>query len=151
GVDVSAAPSKFNHNHAKVMVIDRQQAVVMSANMNIYSMSSERNYGVIDRDAQDIEQLVAIFEGDANGGAPVDTSCTRLIVSPENARPRILELIESAQQSLDLAVMYISDYDILDAVKAKAAQGVPVRVLLAHPEWIDSNPGTAQELSAAGV
>ena len=83
GVEVRSAPSEFNHAHAKVMIVDGQLAVVMSANMNIYSMASERNYGVIDRDPQDVAQVQAIFERDFNGSGEVDVSCTRLIVSPE--------------------------------------------------------------------
>lgn len=151
GVEVKDSPAEFNHAHAKVMIIDKAQAVVMSANMNVYSMSSERNYGVIDRDAQDIEDLLAIFERDWAGSGSLDVSCTRLITGPENARQRILELLASAEQEIIFEAMYISDDEVIAAIKTKLAQGVSVRVLLAHPEWIDSNPETAQELSAAGA
>ncbi len=151
GIEVKAAPAAFNHAHAKVMILDGEAAVVMSANMNVYSMSSERNYGVIDRDPQDVAQLMALFERDWTGNGAVDTSCTRLVLSPENARERLVELINSATTNLDLAVMYISDSGIKNAIKAKIMAGVPTRILFAHPEWIDSNPDTAQELSAAGA
>jgi phosphatidylserine/phosphatidylglycerophosphate/cardiolipin synthase-like enzyme len=151
GIEVKDAPAEFNHAHAKVMIIDQQTALVMSANMNVYSMSSERNYGVINHDAQDIEDLTAIFERDWAGQGAVDTSCTRLIIGPENARDRILELIASAEQELLFEAMYITDDQVLSAIKAKLAQGVAVRVLFAHPEWIDSNVATATELEAAGA
>ncbi len=151
GVNVKDAPAEFNHNHAKVMIVDGAVAVVMSANMNGYSMSSERNYGVIDTDPQDVEQLLAIFERDWSGSGAIDTSCTRLIISPENARERLVELIQSATERLDLAVMYVSDNGVKNAIKAKLMQGVPTRILLAHPEWIDGNPETAAELSALGA
>lgn len=151
GVEIKPSPAEFNHAHAKVMVIDGAFAVVMSANMNVYSMSSERNYGVIDTDPQDVAQLLAVFERDWNGSGDVDTSCTRLIISPENARERLLDLINGATERLDLAVMYVSDPAVKNAIKAKVQEGVPTRVLLAHPEWIDGNPATAQELSAVGA
>jgi phosphatidylserine/phosphatidylglycerophosphate/cardiolipin synthase-like enzyme len=151
GIEVRSAPSEFSHAHSKVMIVDDAFAVVMSANMNVYSMSSERNYGVINRDAQDVADLGAIFERDWAGQGTVDLSCTRLIVSPENARQRLVSFVEGAEASLDLAVMYVSDSEVLAAVKARAQAGVPVRVLLANPEWIDSNPETATELSAAGI
>ncbi len=151
GVEVKDAPAEFSHAHAKVMVIDRQLAVVMSANMNVYSMSSERNYGVVDRDAQDIDDLIAVFERDWAGSGAVDVSCTRLIIGPENARARLLELIASAEQEIIFEAMYISDDEVLAAIKTKLSQGIPVRVLFAHPEWIDSNPETAAELEAAGA
>jgi phosphatidylserine/phosphatidylglycerophosphate/cardiolipin synthase-like enzyme len=151
GVEVRDAPAEFNHAHAKVMIIDNALAVVMSANMNNYSMSSERNYGVVDTSTEDLADLQAIFERDWAGSGAVDVSCTRLIVSPENAREHLLAFIDGAQQNLDFAVMYISDSQVKAAVKAKAASGVPVRVLLAHPEWIDENTALAAELQAAGI
>lgn len=151
GISVKDAPSEFVHAHAKVMVIDQSVALVMSANMNVYSMSSERNYGVIDRDPQDVSQLLAILERDWAGSGAIDTSCTRLIISPENSRARVLELINSATQTLDFEIMYISDSEVKNAIKTKMSQGVQVRVLFAMPEWIDENVATAQELKAAGA
>lgn len=152
GVPLQPSPYEFNHAHAKVMIIDGQAAVIMSANMNPYSMSSERNYGVIDRDPQDVADLIKIFERDwADDGTAIDVSCTRLLVAPENARERLIEHINRAQTNLDLAVMYMSDNEVMSAVKQKAAAGVQVRVLLAHPEWIDDNVATAAEVEAAGA
>jgi len=152
GVQVQAAPGEFNHAHAKVMIIDGQTAVVMSANMNPFSMSSERNYGVVDRDPQDVKDLTTVFERDwADDGSAIDTSCTRLILSPENSRERIIEQINGAQTQLDLAVMYVSDDAVMSALKQKASSGTTVRVLLAHPEWIDDNTATAAELESAGA
>ncbi|MBI4700640.1 MAG: transposase [Deltaproteobacteria bacterium] len=150
GIAVKDSPDKFTHAHAKVMIVDGKKAVVTSANFNQYSMYSERNYGVVDYAADDIDDLQAVFESDWSG-APLDLSCTRLIVSPENARPRLVALIEGAKKSLDLAVMYISDKQVKAAIKARAKAGVAVRVLLADPAWIADNVATAAELKAAGI
>jgi phosphatidylserine/phosphatidylglycerophosphate/cardiolipin synthase-like enzyme len=150
GVEVKDAPATFEHAHAKVLLLDGQQAVIFSGNYNSYSMSSERNYGVIDRSKDDVADAQAIFEADWSG-APMDISCTRLIVTPENARERMMGLIDGAQQSLDLAIMYISDDEALDAIMGRAQAGVPVRVLLASPGWIEDNVQTAAQLESAGV
>jgi cardiolipin synthase A/B len=150
GIEVRDAPSTFEHAHAKAMVLDAQRALVFSGNFNSYSVTSERNYGVVDASADDVADVRAIFEHDWSG-APLDLSCTRLVVSPDNARQRLQALIFGAEERLDLAVMYISDDEVKDAVLGRAAAGVPVRVLLAHPGWIDDNSATAAELEAAGV
>lgn len=151
GIEVKGGSAEFKHDHAKVLLFDGEAAVVMSANLNGYSMSSERNYGIVDRDPADVSDLVAIFERDWAGEGELDLSCTRLVVSPVNARARIAAHIEGAKESLDLAVMYVSDDGIRAALKARAKAGVPVRVLLASPDWIDANEATAAELKAAGV
>jgi len=151
GVEVRDAPAAFSYNHAKVVLRDREAAIVMSANMNGYSMSRERNYGIVDRDRQDLEQLRAIFDRDWSGTGELDLECTRLLVSPVNSRDRLLDHIRGASDSLDLAVMYITDDEVAGAIVERASSGVPVRALLADPDWIDSNVETAGELAAAGA
>jgi soluble lytic murein transglycosylase-like protein len=86
--------------------------------MNVYSMSSERNYGIINHDAQDIEDLTAIFERDWAGQGVVDTGCTRLIVGPENALrqgipPALVKAVIAAESAFDSR-----------AVSRKGAQGL---------------------------
>ena len=91
GVDVRAAPARFPHAHAKVLVCDGAEAVIMSANFNEYSMESERNYLAFDRDARDLADLREVFEGDWANDPAVDLRVpreTRLVLSPVNARPR---------------------------------------------------------------
>jgi phosphatidylserine/phosphatidylglycerophosphate/cardiolipin synthase-like enzyme len=151
GIEVKDSPQEFTHFHTKYLIVDRMEALVMSANFITYSMEGERNYGVIDRATDDLTDLQAIFDRDWSGSGALDLSCTRLIVSPENARERLLALIGGAQASLDFASMYISDAEVLAAIKNRAQAGIPTRVLLANPAWIDDNVATAQELEAAGA
>jgi phosphatidylserine/phosphatidylglycerophosphate/cardiolipin synthase-like enzyme len=150
GIEVHDAPAEFNHYHSKFLVIDGQKLVLISGNFNDYSMFGERNYGVVSTAWDDVADLLAIFDRDF-GGSSLDLSCTRLVVGPENSLDRIDDLIGGAAQKLDLASMYISDNGIMNAIKARKAAGVTVRVLLANPAWIDENVQTAQELAAAGI
>lgn len=152
GVPLRDAPAGFMHAHTKAMIIDRDRAVIMSSNMNYTAMSDERNYGVVDRDAEDVADLQGVFDSDwANDGSYPDLSCTRLLVSPVNARQRLLEHINRAQSALDLSVMYIADDSVRQALINRHQDGVTVRVLLADPTWIADNDVTAAELGAAGI
>ncbi|MBX3161083.1 MAG: phosphatidylserine/phosphatidylglycerophosphate/cardiolipin synthase family protein [Deltaproteobacteria bacterium] len=135
GVPVREAPSLYSFSHAKYFIVDRTAAVVMSMNFNVDAMSRERNYGFIDRDPEDVADVAAIFEMDwaAGGGEPpkpADLACTRLVVSPNNARQRILELVNSAKTKLDIAAMYISEMTVRTAIIQAASRGVAVRVIL---------------------
>jgi phosphatidylserine/phosphatidylglycerophosphate/cardiolipin synthase-like enzyme len=152
GVPLRDVPAGFTHGHTKAMLIDGDRAVVMSSNLNVTSMRDERNYGVIDRDPEDVADLAAIFDSDwvDDGGYP-DLGCTRLVVSPVNARPRILQHINRAEQTLDMAVMYIADDSVESAVIQRHQAGVDVRVLLADPQLIDANVDTIAAFEAAGI
>lgn len=152
GVDYHDSAAQFPYAHAKVMVFGSQaKALVLSGNLNDYTMKGERNYAVVDTDAQDVAELHALFERDWKGQGDVDVSCTRLLISPLNSKDRLVALIAGAKKTLDLAVMYVTEKDTLAALKAAAKSGVTVRVLLADPAWISNNPTTATELAAANI
>lgn len=131
------ATNLYTFSHAKYMVIDGNRVVIMSMNFNVDAMSQERNYGLVDRDPKDVADAQALFDMDwaiAGGepAVPADISCTRLIVSPNNAKVRIVELIESAKQTLEVEVMYLSEDTVRMAIGAAQTRGVAVRVLLSE-------------------
>ena len=145
------APSLYTFSHAKYMLIDGATAVIMSSNWNLDAMDSERNYGMIDRDPDDVEDLQAIFNQDWAHAAnetpvPADLSCTRLVVSPTNSKTRLVAHVNSAQETLELEIMYLSETTIRDAVIAAGERGVAVRVILT-----DDNDESIPALKAAGV
>jgi len=140
------------HFHTKTLVIDGELGVVMSANLNGYSMQTERNHGVLLRDPDDVADLAALFELDfTDGGAEPTLNCTRLVISPNNARARMESLIESAAETLDVQHLSFSDPAMRNNLVARATEGVRVRVLLADPDWIMGNASAAMTLRSAGI
>jgi phosphatidylserine/phosphatidylglycerophosphate/cardiolipin synthase-like enzyme len=135
GVRWLDAPSLYSFAHAKYLIVDKAKAVIMSMNWNGDAMRTERNYGLVDRDIEDIADLQAIFDADwalASGTStqPANLACTRLIVSPTNSKARLLEHIASATTNLDVEVMYVSEQSIEDAIIAAKNRGVAVRVIV---------------------
>lgn len=131
------ATSLYTFSHAKYMVIDGNRVAIMSMNFNVDAMSNERNYGMVDRDPKDVADVAAVFKMDwaiAGGetAMPADLSCTRLIVSPNNAKARLVELIDSATQTLEVEVMYLSEDSVRLAIGAAKMRGVDVRVILSE-------------------
>jgi len=135
GVNWKFAPALYTYSHAKYVIADKTQVVIMSMNWNYDAFVSERNYGIVDRDPEDIADVQAIFEQDwamANGQMyePANLTCTRLIVSPTNSKARLIEHIASAKTTLDVEVMYVSETSIRDAIIAAKNRGVSVRVIV---------------------
>ena len=138
GVNWKNAPSLYTYSHAKYVIADRSQAVIMSMNWNADAMVNERNYGVVDRDPEDIADLQAVFEQDwaiANGqqATAPDLTCTRLIVSPTNSKARLIEHIRTATTKLDVEVMYVSETSIRNEIIAAKNRGASVRVIINDP------------------
>jgi cardiolipin synthase len=152
GVEVHDSSSIFPYAHAKSMLIDKTRSVIMSMNMNSYSINGERNYGAVSSEAGDAEDLSKVFEADFAGTpTSVELGCSKLLVAPLNARPRILDLITSTKSKLVMSVMYLTDSALLQATLDRAAAGVATRIILADPAWIKGNDATAQKLAAAKI
>jgi len=149
GVATRNDPASFTYSHAKYVIADGV-ATIMSANWNSGAMIDERNYGAVDRDADDVADLQTIFDADW-AQKPVAMECTRLFVSPTNAKPRLLALIDGATKTLDLEVLYVTDTDVLAAIVAAHDRGVAVRVMLADPTTTDGNATTKTFLGGKGV
>jgi phosphatidylserine/phosphatidylglycerophosphate/cardiolipin synthase-like enzyme len=128
----------------------------MSMNLNGDAMTTERNYGFVDRDPEDVTDIQNVFEMDwqlAQGKTPAaaDLTCTRMIVSPVNSFQRVLDFINSAQTTLDVEVMYIADATIQAAIGNAASRGVMVRVIVEDPNDTTQNAGVAAFMGARGI
>jgi cardiolipin synthase A/B len=150
GIEVKNSPSVFEYSHAKYMVIDDQKAVISSGNFNFSATNSERNYGLITSDADDVADLNAIFAADWTQTAPA-LACTRLLFSPVNSRSRLIAHIDSSTRTLDLELMYLSDSDIRSAVTRANDRGVVIRVILASARDFSNNAATITSLKTQNI
>jgi phosphatidylserine/phosphatidylglycerophosphate/cardiolipin synthase-like enzyme len=138
------------------MIIDRTTAVIMSMNFNVDAMQNERNYGLVDKDAEDVTDVQTIFDQDwalANGQQPAAPAfaCTRLIIAPTNAYQRVLDFINASTTTLDIEALYITDATVRNAVGAAKNRGVTLRVILETPSDQPQNADTTTYLKNLGV
>lgn len=155
-VQTRYATKIYDFSHAKYMVLDGSKAVIMSMNFNVGAMDSERNYGFSETDPDDVADLEAIFAMDwaAAGNEtaqPADLSCTRLVVSPNNSKQRVLSLINGSKTELMFEAQYISDTTVRNAIGAAKARGVDVRVILEDPSEQPDNADTQTFLANVGI
>jgi phosphatidylserine/phosphatidylglycerophosphate/cardiolipin synthase-like enzyme len=151
GVKVAWADSKFSYYHPKVLIVDEAEAVVSTGNYSkTYAIERSRDFTAWTGDRQDVKDLITIFEADWKRTS-VSLPCTRLLVSPINARKRLLDLIASAKATLIIESMQLADKEIRGAVAARRKAGVAVRVILAAPSWISSNTYAASFLKGEGI
>lgn len=147
------APHVHFYNHAKLALID-DVAYVMSSNLsksgtgNVSSWGAfrgDRDYIVVDRDPGDVQTLKALFSADWSGvnwNATQQASAngrlltTNLIVSPYNAHNVLLNLLQSAQHSLQIECEEVNNSsqqsgpsDIEQALLSVASR-VPVQLIV---------------------
>jgi len=152
GADVMWSDAdKYTHMHAKVIIADDSRAIICSGNFSYsYSIKINRDYVATTTDPDDLADLTSLYDADWNRGAPM-LPCTRLLVSPINARTRIKQLVESATSTLDVQSMQFADTEVREAVAARKKAGVTVRVLMADPAWVDTNTSAANFLGTQSI
>jgi phosphatidylserine/phosphatidylglycerophosphate/cardiolipin synthase-like enzyme len=139
GAKVTYSDQKWSYYHAKVIIVDTAEAVVSTGNYSLkYAIQRSRDFTAHTADPQDVHDMITVFEADWKHTS-VSLPCTRLLVSPINARQRLLDLINSATSTLEVESMQLADKEIRAAIAARKQAGVTVRVILAAPSWIDSN------------
>lgn len=174
GVRSWMAVPNFRANHRKTLIVDADdgwQALVTSANPHDASSAhgnvALRFVGDAALDLIATEAAVATFSGAATDHLPAAPSASatpgdvRMRVLTEGAIGRVLlDTIDTAQpgDALDVAVFYLSDRDVVAALKSAQARGVSLRVLLDPNEDAFGrkkngvpNRQVARELVEAGV
>ena len=103
--------------------------------------------------------VAALFEADwanadASGHVTPAQRAASLVVSPTSSRGKLVALLGSAQQTVDLTVENLGDPAIVDAIVAAAKRGTTVRAIVPA---CDKNPdelynlAAVQQLAAAGI
>jgi phosphatidylserine/phosphatidylglycerophosphate/cardiolipin synthase-like enzyme len=128
GVDVVWAPSGFTFTHSKMVIVDAKEAWIMTMNVTQTSASDNREYLLVDTQANDVAECEAVFAADyRNQTFP---AASRLVLSPLNTRPRLLGLIRSATTTIDMESEGLSDFDVVDALIERERAGVQVRIVV---------------------
>ena len=150
GVKVAWSNPAFNFTHAKTMLVDGEVAYVLTYNLTKAATETNREFAVIDRALSDVEEFRRIFLADweRKPYQPLDPD---LVVSPNNARLRILGLMDQARRELLVGVEVISDPEVVALLIEKRRAGVDVRVLVGGVKKVAANIAPARALVDGGV
>lgn len=136
----------FSLTHAKFIVLDDRQSLVATANFSKAAFQNNREILIFDRDAADVYEISALFRADWDRlhTTPEDPN---LVVSPDNARAKLLALIARARKTIEIYGEEIADLGIERALIRSADRGIRVHLIL---PW-DASPAAAALLSRGGV
>lgn len=118
----------FKLIHQKTLVIDGQQAIIMTFNFTRSTFKNERNFALIIDNPTLVHDIDALFTADWNH-VPSKVLSPNIIASPDNSREALLRLIRQAKQSIHVYAQSLSDYTITGALAKAAHKGIDVQVL----------------------
>jgi cardiolipin synthase A/B len=156
GVQARTTNPSFALTHEKGMIIDNSAVFIMSSNFTLSALggsssSTNREYGIIDNNQEDVQAVVSIFNADWNRST-AQFNDSNLVVSPVNSRNDFISLITNAHQSLLIEAEEMQDSSIERALVNAAGRGVQVQVILPAPiSSGDSNSTGIQTIKRGGV
>ncbi|BAL81386.1 phospholipase D-like domain-containing protein [Caldisericum exile] len=129
GIEVRWARPEFFLTHAKYVVIDDTEAIVLTGNFTYSSFAKNREFGLVTYNREDVETLKNLFNADWNRTNFTNTN-PNVIVSPIDSREKIENALKSAKSSIKIWEQSISDQSIINILKEQKAKGVDVKILM---------------------
>jgi phosphatidylserine/phosphatidylglycerophosphate/cardiolipin synthase-like enzyme len=123
-------------------------ALGMNLAYNPFALAQSLNFGVVDRNPADVNELEAIFDADWAWQEAPTAELGDLVVSPINARQRLASQIYRARRSVHIFAQEFYDAEIVAAAVSAARRGVEVEALLAPN--MARNVTSAERLTQAG-
>jgi len=129
GVNVQWTNPSFYVTHEKSIVIDDEAALVATFNLCEKNFTLTRDYGVITTNADQVAQIVEVFDADWSQTDWQPTAYHELLWSNSNSRYHMAKFIDTATTRLRIQHPKYVDAVILDRIAAAADRGVNVHVL----------------------
>ena len=114
--------------HAKYMIVDRTSALITSMNLTRRNFGGTHDLVVHTPDAAVVQLLTTMFEGDWTATCAPIPDGERLIISPDTARRRFVELFERAERSVVVLDHKLDDPTMLSLLADARERGLDVQV-----------------------
>jgi cardiolipin synthase len=127
---------RFNQVHHKLLLIDGKKAIIGTINFDSESFdgvmngdASTRDFAIETENPKVLEELKHVFEADLKD-SPAAYHHPALVWGPHTQRTKILQLIEKAQESIDIYQQDIQDKGIQRALLGALKRGIKVRLIM---------------------
>lgn len=137
GIAVRDSNPAFSVTHEKSLVVDEAAAFVQSFNWEPENFTETRDYGVLTRDPDEVNEIVACFEADWKRQKFNPRDGSRLIWCPWNGRERFAYFIDHTQESLVVENERFQDTHIVEHLVRAKLRGVKVHVLTRPAHSLD--------------
>ena len=128
GVTVARSADDLDRYHDKFMIIDRRRLFLQTFNHTHLDINSSRSFGIITEESSLVDEAVRLFEADTTR-QPYTAQLDTFLVSPVNAREKLADFIERAQQQLWIYDPKISDDQMKTLLEERAKAGVDIRIV----------------------
>ncbi|MEK7813363.1 MAG: phospholipase D-like domain-containing protein [Candidatus Desantisbacteria bacterium] len=148
GIAFSWSNPQFTITNANYIIVDHRKIVLLTLDLTEESLAQYRGYGIFIGDPKVVREAEAVFIADWQK-KEYSSACPSILISPDNSRQRLLELIASAKKKIWIQAHLLQDEAIMDCLIEAKRRGVNIRITLAEaaPLVQDINLKTQRYLS----
>lgn len=128
GATVSRTDDDLVRYHAKFMIVDGRVLYIMGFNYTHLDIDRSRSFGIVANDKRLVQEAIKLFEADFNR-QPYTAGLKQLLVSPENSRTELANLLRDAKKRLSIYDVRITDNAMIRILKERAKAGVEIRMM----------------------
>jgi len=118
----------FSFMHAKYMIID-DEWIISTANWTRSSFSSNREFFILGKDIEILNDLRSLFKSDFWGDLWFSDH-NKILAWPTNARERLLHFISSSRDTIKIYMPDISDEESILEIQKACKNGKNISILL---------------------
>ena len=131
GVLARFTPTYFALTHQKTLVTDKNQALIMTFNFAPKYYATARDFGVLDKDQNDVHSIENAFTSDWNNQNTTTDNADDLVWSPGSDIDMLL-IIQSAKKELDIYNEEMADQRIIGALDNAVKRGIAVKIIMTY-------------------
>lgn len=144
--------SKSSCTHEKSMIFDGEKALILTGNLKNSTFSKNLDIGaIVIENPKVVSQIQTIFDSDWDRVDLPDLGETNLVISPDNARPQLMNLIDSAETSIKILQQGFTDKAVIELLAKKAGEGIKTEITLTDPGQVQGNMQSAAYLMTKGA
>ena len=149
GVSVAWTNSKFTLTHEKAIIVDKKEVFVLNQNLTASSFSKNREFNALDTNPEDVNEARNIFVADWERKS-FSPASTHLIISPNNSREALTNLIKESKKSIEIEAEIVEDNQTINLLSEKA-KNVQVEIIIPGFSQIQTNKQAVDRLKKAGI
>jgi phosphatidylserine/phosphatidylglycerophosphate/cardiolipin synthase-like enzyme len=129
GATVARTDDDMVRYHGKLLLVDKATLFVLGFNYTDQDIHRSRSLGIIVKKPSVVREADRLIKVDEDRSQSFRPSRSDLVISPENARDRLLRFIRKARRELLIYDANVTDDEMLQALRKRANAGVTIRVL----------------------
>jgi phosphatidylserine/phosphatidylglycerophosphate/cardiolipin synthase-like enzyme len=128
GITVARTADDLVRYHGKMMIVDGRDLYLLTYNFTHLDTERSRSFGIATRNRELVKEASRLFECDTKR-QPYSARCDKFVVSPVNARPRLMAFVKGAKEELLIYDVDIADKETMRILQERTQAGVKIRVI----------------------